>query len=157
MSDIKLKEIVQKYDENHDGVINLDEFCALMVGLAHEDREVNTRMGNLDRSLSVPGSAAEHWTAQVRSKRLRGSLFGVDENHFRDRRCSHALTSNAFWCVCSCVWYRHTDGCFSMHRRLWGRSMLLATTLGMLLLPLMRKMARSLTLKRYTAIRLADC
>ncbi len=68
MSDAKLKQIVDKYDENNDGVINLDEFCALMVGLAHEDRDVNTRMDSLDRSLSMPGSAADHRTAQVRSK-----------------------------------------------------------------------------------------
>jgi hypothetical protein len=68
VSDAKLKQIVDKYDENNDGVINLDEFCALMVGLAHEDRDVNTRMDSLDRSLSMPGSAADHRTAQVRSK-----------------------------------------------------------------------------------------
>ena len=70
MSDDKLKQIVEKYDRDHDGHINLDEFCALMVGLAHEDRDVTMRLDSLDRSLSVPQSAADHRTAQVRRKNL---------------------------------------------------------------------------------------
>ena len=67
MNDDKIKQIIEKYDENHDGVINLDEFCALMVGLAHEDMGVNQRMINRDRSISHPISAADHRSTQVRT------------------------------------------------------------------------------------------
>lgn len=67
MNDDKIKQIIERYDENHDGVINLDEFCALMVGLAHEDMDVNQRMKLRDRSHSHPISVADHRSAQVRT------------------------------------------------------------------------------------------
>ena len=67
MNDDKIKQIIEKYDENHDGVINLDEFCALMVGLAHEDMDVNQRMTKRDRSISHPISVADHRSTQVRA------------------------------------------------------------------------------------------
>lgn len=67
ITDAKLREIVQKYDENNDGVINLDEFCALMVGLAHEDRVNKVQMGTMSRTVSMPTTSNETQAAQVRN------------------------------------------------------------------------------------------
>ena len=43
VNDSKLKQIIEKYDADHDGTINLDEFCTLMVGLAKEEQNTQVR------------------------------------------------------------------------------------------------------------------
>ena len=65
VNDAKLQTIVDKYDADGDGVVSLDEFCALMVGLAKEELDSSEIITRRDRSISMPTTKSDITATQV--------------------------------------------------------------------------------------------